>query len=137
MRVEIRTYLAFFVLCLSRVGSGWAGVDVIDAHAGYPEGPLWDQGRLLYVEYAANDIKAWDGKELKIYWRKEHCGPTALIHFRGEHILVACYDGNYLLELDAHGIAGEQVRSHVALVIVLAFVRIGFGRERGSIDGSR
>jgi len=103
MRAEIGTFVAFFILSLSGVSIAYAGVDIIDAHAGYPEGPLWDQGRLLYVEYAANDIKAWDGKELKIYWRKEHCGPTALIHFRGEHILVACYDGNYLLELDAHG----------------------------------
>jgi gluconolactonase len=108
MRVEIRVYLAFFVLCLSRVGAGWAGVDVVDAHAAYPEGPLWDQGRLLYVEYAGNDIKAWDGKELQVYWRKEHCGPNALIHYRGEHLLVACYDGNFLLELDAHG---KEVRT--------------------------
>lgn len=108
MRVVIRTYLAFFVICLSRMATGWAGVEVIDAHAGYPEGPLWDQGRLLYVEYAGNDIKAWDGKELKVFWRKEHCGPNALIHYRGEHILVACYDGNSLLELDAHG---KEVRT--------------------------
>jgi gluconolactonase len=108
MRVEIGTFVTFFILGLSRVGITCAGVDVIDAHAGYPEGPLWDQGRLLYVEYAANDIKAWDGKELKIYWRKEHCGPNALIHYRGEHLLVACYDGNYLEELDAHG---KEVRT--------------------------
>jgi gluconolactonase len=108
VRVEIRSYLAFFALCLSSVGIAWAGVEVIDAHAGYPEGPLWDQGRLLYVEYAANDIKAWDGKELKIFWRKEHCGPNALIHYRGEHLLLACYDGNSLLELDARG---KEVRA--------------------------
>src|SRR2546430_17376676 len=64
---------------------------------------MWDRGRLLYVEYAAGDIKTWDGKQSRIYWRREHCGPNALIHFRHDHILVACYDGNYLVELDAQG----------------------------------
>jgi sugar lactone lactonase YvrE len=103
MRVHSRIPVPFFILCLLRIDVTCAGVDVIDAHARYPEGPLWDQGRLLYVEYAGADIKTWDGKQSKVYWRKDHCGPSGLIHFRGDHILVACYDGNYLAELDAHG----------------------------------
>jgi len=94
---------ALFILCLIRVSAASAGIAVVDGDAKYPEGPLWDQGRLLYVEYAGDDIKAWDGKEAKVYWRKEHCGANALIHFRGDHILVACYDGNSLVELDSHG----------------------------------
>ena len=80
-----------------------AALDVVDAHAKYPEGPLWDQGRLLYVEYAGAGIKLWDGTGTKIFWRKEHCGASGLIHFRENHILVACYDGNYLVELDTRG----------------------------------
>ncbi|HWG71781.1 MAG TPA: SMP-30/gluconolactonase/LRE family protein [Steroidobacteraceae bacterium] len=91
------------ILGLCRGGIACAEVDVIDPHAHYPEGPLWDQGRLLYVEYAAGDIKAWDGKGARIWWRREHCGPNGLIHFHGDHIVVACYDGNYLVELDAGG----------------------------------
>ena len=103
MRVPSGILVAFFILCLFRTDETCARVDVIDAHARYPEGPLWDRGRLLYVEYAADDIKAWDGKQAKIYWRKDHCGANALIRFRDDHILVACYDGNYLVELDADG----------------------------------
>lgn len=103
MRIQISIFVAIACACLCGAGSAWAGVDVIDAHARYPEGPSWDQGRLLYVEYAADDIKAWDGKEAKVFWRREHCGASALIHFRGDHILVACYDGNYLVELYVHG----------------------------------
>ncbi len=103
MRMRISILVVSGVLGLSNVGSAWAGLDVIDAHARYPEGPLWDQGRLLYVEYAGDDIKAWDGKEARPFWRKEHCGASALIHFRGDHILVACYDANNLVELDVHG----------------------------------
>lgn len=94
---------ALWVLCAAGTGIAQAGVEPIDPHALYPEGPLWDQGRLLFVEYAGPGIKSWDGHEAKVWWRREHCGANALIHFRGDHILVACYDGNYLVELDAHG----------------------------------
>jgi gluconolactonase len=102
MPVHTKILVPLSILCLFRIGAACAGVDVIDPHARYPEGPLWDQGRLLYVEYAGDGIKTWDGKQSKDYWRKEHCGASALIHFKNDHILVACYDGNYLVELDVH-----------------------------------
>jgi gluconolactonase len=101
-------YVPWSLLCLFRMGAACAEVDAIDAHARYPEGPMWDHGRLLYVEYAGDDIKSWDGKQSTVYWRKDHCGASALIHFRGDHILVACYDGNYLAELEADG---KEVRT--------------------------
>jgi gluconolactonase len=102
MPVHTKILVPLSILCLFRIGEACAGVDVIDPHARYPEGPLWDQGKLLYVEYAGDGIKTWDGKQSKNYWRKAHCGASALIHFQNDHILVACYDGNYLVELDAH-----------------------------------
>ena len=95
---------AIAVFFLARTGVGHAAIEAIDPHALYPEGPLWDQGRLLFVEYAGPGIKIWDdGSEAKVWWRRDHCGASALIHYRGNHILVACYDGNYLVELDAKG----------------------------------
>jgi gluconolactonase len=103
MRVTAGILVPLSLLCLFRVGVARAGVEAIDPEARYPEGPLWDQGRLLYVEYAGDGIKAWDGKHPTAYWRKDHCGANALIHFHGDHLLVACYDGNYLVELDAQG----------------------------------
>lgn len=101
MRIASGVAFSFLIVCL--FGVARAGIEVIDPHARYPEGPLWDQGRLLYVEYAGAGIKMWDGKQAKDYWRKDHCGANALIHFRGDHVLVACYDGNYLVELNAQG----------------------------------
>jgi gluconolactonase len=103
MRLPARILAPLLVLCLFQLGEACAGVEVIDPNARYPEGPLWDQGRLLYVEYAGDGIKTWDGKRVQDYWRKEHCGASGLIHFRGDHVLVACYDSNTLVELDAHG----------------------------------
>ena len=108
MGKRTRVLAPSLVLWLLGLQGATAGVDVIDPDAKYPEGPLWDQGHLLYVEYAADGIKLWDGKQARVYWRREHCGANALIHFRTDHVLVACYDGNYLVELDARG---QEVRT--------------------------
>jgi len=106
----IRTLALALVLMASLTPwtAAHAGSAVIDAHASYPEGPVTDRGRLLYVEYATSNIKSWDGERLRVYWHKDHCGASALIHYQGDHLLVACYDGNYLAELDS---GGREVRS--------------------------
>jgi gluconolactonase len=89
------------------IGSSQAGTVLINA-AAYPEGPLWHDGRLLYVEYAGPGIKVWDGKRSAAYWSGEHCGASGLITYRRNHLLVACYDANTIVELDK---AGKQVRA--------------------------
>lgn len=73
-----------------------------------PEGPLWWHGKLYYVEYAGNGIKVWDGKSISCFWKKTHCGPNGLLQFGKDDILVACYDGNSLVELNAQG---QEVRT--------------------------
>jgi len=104
MRTHTRTIVPLLTVLWSlHAGAASASVDVIDPDAKYPEGPLWDGGRLLYVEYAGDGIKSWDGTQARAYWHREHCGANALIHFHGDHLLVACYDANYLVELDAQG----------------------------------
>jgi gluconolactonase len=85
----------------------------IDPQARYPEGPLWREGKLFYVEYAPGNIKQWDGKHTLVYWHAEGCGPSALIPF-GSHLLVACYDANSLVELDASGKEARTVHTDSA-----------------------
>ncbi|MDB6082646.1 MAG: hypothetical protein JWN43_527 [Gammaproteobacteria bacterium] len=75
---------------------------VVDPHAIYPEGPVWRNGKLLYVEYGGSDVKIWDGKRSVAYWTGERCGPSGLIGYHVDHLLVACYDANTLVELDEH-----------------------------------
>lgn len=82
----------------------------IDPHARYPEGPLWRHGELFYVEYAASNIKRWDGKRTVVWWHQDHCGANSLIPF-GKYLLVACYDANTVVELDAEG---HEVRTFSA-----------------------
>ncbi len=90
------------------IGASQAGTALIDAKAAYPEGPLWRDGKLLYVEYAGPGIKMWDGKRATPYWSGEHCGASGLIAYRHDHILVACYDANAIVELDG---SGKKVRT--------------------------
>lgn len=97
---------------LSLAGSAAAAsaqLTPIDTDAHYPEGPLWRGDRLFYVEYSTNNIKTWDGRTTHVYWHKDGCGASSLIPFR-DHLLVACYDGNYLAELDVKGMQLRELR---------------------------
>jgi len=88
--------------------SARAATTLVDAAAVYPEGPLWKDGKLLYVEYAGPGIKAWDGKRVATYWSGEHCGASGLAAYGHNHLLVACYDANQIVELDE---TGRQIRT--------------------------
>ena len=80
-----------------------AGTVIIDAAAAYPEAPLWRDGKLYYVEYAGPGIKVWDGRHFSQFWTGVHCGPAGLAPFGPDHLLVACYDANTLVEVDLNG----------------------------------
>jgi sugar lactone lactonase YvrE len=102
--------MAFRLLRLSWIaalavasGAALPAVSIVDPHAIYPEGPIFRDGRLLYVEYAGPGVKTWDGKHVGVFWQGEHCGPSGLIAYRDNHLLIACYDANALVEVDEHG----------------------------------
>src|SRR5215472_2841305 len=108
-----RTTSCCLVLCVLAAAAAAAVADsltTVDADARYPEGPLWRDGKLFYVEYATSNIKYWDGTRAAVYWHKDGCGPSALIPFNG-HLLIACYDDNSLAELDANGKVVRTVRA--------------------------
>jgi len=107
--MKLRCALAFWsiVSAIAQMGISGAGTLVVDTTAAYPEGPLWRNGKLLYVEYAGPGIKIWDGRRTRSYWSGDHCGASGLIAYRRNHILVACYDANQIVELDE---IGRQIR---------------------------
>src|SRR5258708_1874732 len=107
MKMRCARALWSIVSAIALMGISRAGTVAVDAAAAYPEGPLWRNGKLLYVEYAGPGIKIWDGKRVRSYWSGEHCGASGLITYRRNHILVACYDANQIVELDE---IGRQVR---------------------------
>ena len=83
-----------------------AALSTIDPDAHYPEGPDWRNGQLFYVEYSAGNIRRWDGTRATTIWHRDGCGPSGLIDYHGGW-LVACYDDNSVVEIDANG---KQVR---------------------------
>jgi gluconolactonase len=89
-----------------------ARLTAIDSDAHYPEGPLWHAGKLLYVEYSDGNIKSWDGRipgndaAASVLWHQDGCGPSGLTE-RGKELLIACYDGNYLVAIDS---SGQEIR---------------------------
>jgi gluconolactonase len=96
-------WLGWIAALAAAPGAALPAVSVVDPHAIYPEGPIFRDGRLLYVEYAGAGIKTWDGKTVGVFWRGEHCGPSGLVGYGANHLLVACYDANALVEVDEHG----------------------------------
>jgi sugar lactone lactonase YvrE len=80
-----------------------AGVSTINPKAAYPEGPLWHDGKLFYVEYSGNTITTWDGKANLQFWKQEGCGPSGLVDLPGGRLMVTCYDSNTLVEVGADG----------------------------------
>jgi gluconolactonase len=105
MRNRSRAFLTG-LLALAAGPALCAQLTTIDRDAHYPEGPLWRDGKLFYVEYSTGNIKTWNGTGTGIFWHKDGCGPSGLIA-RGNDLLIACYDGNYLVQIDA---AGHEIR---------------------------
>jgi gluconolactonase len=74
----------------------------LDADAQYPEGPLWRDGALFYVEFATQRISRWlDGRK-SLFWSEPGTGPCALGAWRNGFLLCA-YDANALIEIDRNG----------------------------------
>lgn len=89
---------------LAAVAGVWASgalaaeAEVINPESYFPEGPLWHDGQLYYVEYAKHRVMRWDGETNAEVWMQDGCGPSAVIAARG-NFLVTCYDTNELVEI--------------------------------------
>lgn len=80
-----------------------ADIKVINADAWFPEGPIWYQGKLYYVEYGRNTIMTWDGSKNAVFWKQDGCGPSAVVvNDRGE-FLTTCYDSGTIGRISADG----------------------------------
>jgi sugar lactone lactonase YvrE len=78
-------------------------VKVINPKAAFPEGPVWHDGKLYYVEYGAHTVMTWDGGKNDEFWRQEGCGPSAVVPTESKDFLVTCYDSNTIVRISADG----------------------------------
>jgi gluconolactonase len=93
--------IALLLLALS-TGVAAGEVEVSVPKASFPEGPLWHGEQLYYVEYGADTLMTWDGKENTQVWRQDGCGPSAVVE-AGDNFLITCYDANTLVEITPAG----------------------------------
>ena len=78
-------------------------ISVLNPDAHFPEGPIWHDGKLYYVEYDRNTVTVWDGKSNQVFATLKGCGPSAVIRtLRGEY-LTTCYDSGTIGRIAADG----------------------------------
>ena len=76
----MKSIFAVLVVSVCLISSAFGGeISVVNPKAAFPEGPVWHQDKLFYVEYGAHTVMAWDGKTNTKFWYQEGCGPAAVI----------------------------------------------------------
>jgi gluconolactonase len=91
-------------VCLGPAAA-WAAADfkILNDDAHYPEGPVWYQGKLYYVEYDRNTVTVWDGKNNRIFASQKGCGQSAVIATARGEFLTTCYDNGTIGRMAADG----------------------------------
>jgi len=80
-----------------------SGIRVLNADAYYPEGPVWYQDKLYYVEYGRNAVMVWDGKQNRIFSAEQGCGQSAVVPTGRGEFLTTCYDNGTIGRIAADG----------------------------------
>lgn len=99
-----RAMLAGALACAAAVS--WAAhssVKVLNADVHYPEGPIWYQGKLYYVEYDRNAVMTWDGKSNRQFSYQKGCGHSAVVPTPHGEFLATCYDNGTIGRIAADG----------------------------------
>jgi sugar lactone lactonase YvrE len=84
-------------------------MQTINPQSFYPEGPLWHQGRLYYVEYSEHRVMCWDGTRNRSIWVGPGSGPCALLPAEDGSLWVACFQGDRLERIGLDGRSLERV----------------------------
>jgi sugar lactone lactonase YvrE len=101
----MKRFLFFgFLIAFCLASTANAGeIKVINAKAGFPEGPLWYKDKLYYVEYGSQTVMTWDGKQNHVFWKMDGCGPSAIVASSTGDFLVTCYDSGSIARISPDG----------------------------------
>ncbi len=69
----------------------------------FPEGPLWHDGALLFVEVYAHRLSRWDGRARTTIWHEPGSGPCAVERGPDGTFLVPCFEAGFLARLAPDG----------------------------------
>jgi sugar lactone lactonase YvrE len=96
--------LACSIACLAALPCfARSGIRVLNADAHYPEGPVWHQDKLYYVEYGRNAVMVWDGKQNRVFSSESGCGQSAVVPTGRGEFLTTCYDNGTIGRIAADG----------------------------------
>jgi gluconolactonase len=82
-----------------------APIEVLNDDVHFPEGPIWHDGKLYYVEYDRNTVTVWDGRNNRVFASLKGCGPSAVLATARGEFLTTCYDNGTIGRLSADGSA--------------------------------
>jgi gluconolactonase len=91
------------LLGLQIAGGARAAVQVLNADAYFPEGPVWHQGKLYYVEYGRNAVMTWDGRKNAVFSAEKGCGQSAVAPAAHGEFVTTCYDNGSIGRMSADG----------------------------------
>jgi gluconolactonase len=74
----------------------------INDAAHYPEGPLWRDGDLYYVECSEHRVSRWDGRTNSVFWHEAGSGACALAAWDGD-LLLCAYDADAMVRIAPDG----------------------------------
>jgi gluconolactonase len=95
--------IAGVCFCAVAFGATQNGVKVLNNDAHYPEGPIWYQDKLYYIEYDRNAVMTWDGKTNQLFSSEKGCGHSAVVPTAKGEFLVTCYDNGSIGHIAADG----------------------------------
>jgi sugar lactone lactonase YvrE len=104
-RYARKKYVIFAMILLLFFAAQVYGIEVkiINPKAAFPEGPIWKDGKLYYVEYGAHAVMSWDGAQNSLFCKLDGCGPSAIIALPSDEFLVTCYDSGSIARLSRTG----------------------------------
>jgi len=107
--------LALLSCCAMLLGNAAAEaaaeVKLVAAGVAFPEGPLWRDGKLYFVEYGASNVDVWDGNAVRPVWHEDGCGANSVTDMADGTLLVACYDAHKVVKI---GLDGKTIDSFAA-----------------------
>lgn len=103
-RLACGTALALALALAAAADCAAAGPKLLNADVHFPEGPVWRDGRLYYVEYDRNTITTWSPAFGNgVFATLPGCGPSAVLDLPDGGFLATCYDNGTIGRVGADG----------------------------------
>jgi len=95
-------------------GETHAGAVTVVDKLSFPEGPLFVNDQLHWVEYSSNRLMRLDGETRTVLHEQEGCGHNGLLLSPNGQLVLVCYESNEILYLDLDGKVVERIDTDVS-----------------------